>query len=402
MMLKHVVGCGVAICLAASSADAAVINLIDKGGMAGSTAERGFRAAAHYLSSVLTNDVTINLGVIYQPNGGFPLGQADNAYRDYALRDWERQVALTRSNSTLDRAAILPTLNAQSGTSFITNGLAESGYADTNVLTLETGNSRYSQQLYGQTSLLKAIGAIDANDPMIDGDIIFSSDPQVAFDFDPTDGIDPGAIDFLNVALHEIGHALGFVSGIDFLDFYAEPSDGPFGFDMQDLAIFTPLDMFRYSRDPAHLVAGDQPVLDLSVDTKSYFSIDGGKTAVFENGFSTGTYHGDGTTGSHWRISPAEDGECNRTMGTMAGACLGTMGAVTALDLAAFDAIGWNLTFDVLKNGGYRATTADIYRQSLSAVPEPTTWAMTIAGFALLGSALRGGRRTRMKVAFAG
>lgn len=36
-----------------------------------------------------------------------------------------------------------------------------------------------------------------------------------SFDFDPADGIDAGKLDFQSTALHELGHALGFVSQVD-------------------------------------------------------------------------------------------------------------------------------------------------------------------------------------------
>lgn len=47
------------------------------------------------------------------------------------------------------------------------------------------------------------------------------------FDFDPSNGITGGTTDFQSVAIHEVGHAMGFTSGVDFrtndielLDFY--------------------------------------------------------------------------------------------------------------------------------------------------------------------------------------
>ena len=76
------------------------------------------------------------------------------------------------------------------------------------------------------------------------------------------------------------------------------------------------------------------------------------------------------------------------------------MGEVTALDLAAFDAMGWNLGVDALAgNGSYRAKTSFI---ATNYVPEPATWAMMIFGFGLVGSAMRrqSVRSTKVRFAF--
>lgn len=68
---------------------------------------------------------------------------------------------------------------------------------------------------------------------------------------------------------------------------------------------------------------------------------------------------------------------------------------VTALDLAAYDAIGYNIAFDVLQNRNYHFTTADAYRNftAAAAVPEAATWLHMILGFGILGGALRYRRR---------
>lgn len=56
----------VATSLSAGSANAGtIIKLIDQGGVKGSKAEQGFNIAAGYWSSILTNNVTINLGVSF-------------------------------------------------------------------------------------------------------------------------------------------------------------------------------------------------------------------------------------------------------------------------------------------------------------------------------------------------
>ena len=64
----------------------------------------------------------------------------------------------------------------------------------------------------------------------------------------------------------------------------------------------------------------------------------------------------------------------------------GQLQEVTALDLAAFDAIGWNSNVNVLANPGYRFTSAQAFAAS---VPEPGTWAMMLGGFGAVGFAMR-------------
>ena len=68
--------------------------------------------------------------------------------------------------------------------------------------------------------------------------------------------------------------------------------------------------------------------------------------------------------------------------------CYGQRGEITALDLAAFDAIGYNLAVSA-RGANYLVNTAQIYNQFAVAVPEPPTWAMMVMGFALVGGAMR-------------
>jgi hypothetical protein len=71
--------------------------------------------------------------------------------------------------------------------------------------------------------------------------------------------------------------------------------------------------------------------------------------------------------------------------------CYGQTGEVTGLDLAAYDAMGWNLSKDALAYGS--VSTAAIYSQFAPSVPEPSTWSMMIFGFGFAGGAMR--RRAR-------
>lgn len=402
MRLKNLVLCGAAmITLASVPANAVVINLIDKGGVTGSKAEQGFKIAAAYWSSMLTNNATINLGVSFASLGTGIIGSTGSTRADYSVANWEARVNATKSSSAIDQNIVLPTLNKDGGASFITNGTTLiNGLPtdDLSKLAYDNGATTSSKTLYLNTANLKAIGgtALGVNSTSIDGNVTFSS--NFGFDFDPTDGISANTFDFIGVAIHEIGHALGFVSGVDLLDVYGLGKGpvgfaGTLGYSLNDTSIYSALDMFRYSKDPTNLLLGVDKTLDLSVGGEKYFSVDGGATALFGNTFSTGRYNGDGQQASHWKDTAG----CAIGNGIMDPTfCFGQTGYITGLDLAAYDAIGYNLSTNALTYG--TTSTATIYRQFATAVPETATWLMMIGGFGLIGGSMR---RRSTKVKFA-
>lgn len=330
------------------SANALTINLINNGGVdTGTDAYTGFAAAAHYWESVLTDNVTLNLrvgfSVLGDPN---VLGQASSTSGTKSQASW-------RAALTADATTALDTI------------------AVANLATFSATNVRLN------TALQKSLGLYTGSATATDGTITFNS--ARAFDFDTRNGFQLIGSDFISVAVHEIGHVLGFTSAVSTSTSNSStPSN---------------TDMFRYKSGAFNLTWGGDP----------YFSIDGGASQLFgRSGFSSGA---DGFQTSHWKEGlRIHDGvSCTVLLEAQIGVMdptggLCQQGIVTAQDLGLFDAIGWNLSTDILQNPTYAFNTAQVlqgYLDSLAPVPEPGTWAMLVAGLGVVGATARR-RRTQL------
>lgn len=407
-MTKGLLLAAAAAIVAASPAVAAQtpisFNLINIGGVdPGSNAYKGFNAAAAYWSSVLTTStpVTININVGFQSLGPGILGSTGSTRTIQAAINVANRIG-NQGVSALDAAVVRPTFHDGAYGAGTALNMYTPGYTgvdefgdpygiDNSTKVYDTDGQYNATFIAVNTANAKALG-YNLGTGNIDGTIQFSSDFK--FDFNPRDGIAAGRSDFYAVAIHEIGHLLGFVSGVDDYDYIGTGgpianeecfADGTLCKDypaQQDWWGST-LDLFRYS------AAGE---LDWTTNTPSYFSVDGGLTAYQDGLLSTGTYNGDGWQASHWKApTVVVDGEtffsCARPkLGIMNPyICDGRPGIVTGLDLAVFDTLGYNTTQDL---ANYNKTTAQI-AFDLTYVPEPATWAMMIVGFGLVGSAAR-------------
>ncbi len=182
--------------------------LNDVGGVGvGTQARAGFTAAAALWSSVFSNKVTIDLNVGFQALGKGVLGQTGSTSNDVSYTNVRS--ALTRDATSVDDrsavASLAPTLSFMSNT--LSGGVTN---ATTHILENNQAN-RDTQYLSANTADQKALGLISAQSATVDASITFSS--ALKWTFDASQGVAKGTYDFVGIAAHEIGHALGFVSG---------------------------------------------------------------------------------------------------------------------------------------------------------------------------------------------
>ena len=203
----------------------------------------------------------------------------------------------------------------------------------------------------------KALGLVYKNDRALDGYIKMNnlSGTSLKWDYNPW-WTPSGSLDFLSTAVHEIGHVLGFVSGVDKYqgvnfnnigDFYSY-----FGNDynarqfMEDnvLDYANPLDLFRHSDksinyNSSHHSSNDK-VIDLSVGNPSYFGPEK-KWFAFATGKNT-SVNGDGFQASHWKQNN-DEGWVQGIMDPLMKP--GVMRRISNRDLIAMDAIGYDTNY---------------------------------------------------------
>lgn len=319
MINNHIITAAAVLSIPAT-ASALNINLVPASGMSQDAID-GFQLAADYWESVLTDDVTVNVDIDFATLDTGILGSAGSTTQLQSVSGYFTALG-GDATSTIDATAVsnLPTLSGSGGLTFETqiyNGV------DAMVLGTDNDDSANNRFISLNTSTAKAVGLFTGSASASDANITFSD--SFTWDFDNSDGVDEGHQDFVGVAIHELGHSLGFRSGVDTVDFFIDNPDS-----LENFRVWSGLDMFRYSAEGT---------LDLSVGTASYFSVDGGTTNLAL--FSTGSSNGDGRQASHWKD--------NLGLGIMDPTANppGNTNTVTALDLQAFDVMGWDLAAPV-------------------------------------------------------
>lgn len=294
----------------------------------------GFQAAAAAWSAKFNDPITVNITIDYTTLPGTLLGNTTPNYAPYAYSQVKGALAADISpNSTFDATAVSK-LPAGPAFNVVTMDRLGNRYFDNN-------NSINNLSVNVLFANAKALGLPVSNPTGLpDASVAMSS--TAPWDFSHGAVIDPTKYDFVGVATHELGHALGFSSSVDVLDLFSGlgPNATVQGAPEQDASpVLTVLDLYRHSADAT---SHSTTTLDVSPGGTPFFSFDGTTNLGL---FSTGRYNGNGAEASHWKD--------NLGLGIMDPTfAKGEHGDINARDVMSLDAIGYNPV----------------------PVPEPATW----------------------------
>lgn len=299
----------------------------------------------HYITDDITVNIHLDMSELRWGKMGAAIPNLRNNihYDEFRIRA-EAEAKLAGQNTYFLPTAINPG-----------NGLASSAYKaiykDVNRTTLEAS---YSEILITSANA-QALGFNFNSSSVLHGYIQLNSRYNWSYKY--AEGtVDKNKFDFTSVVIHEIGHNLGFISGID-----------PTGGDVKP----STLDMFRCSDYSATL-----GTIDFSVDShRRYFSIDGCQTvfnltqteqttnkkgkivdrtmtyeALFARGLDT-SLGGDGIQASHWTDQNPDTGIMYPLMSS------NIIRKLTGVDLTAMDYIGYDVDlkkyYQTDDNGNY-------------------------------------------------
>jgi hypothetical protein len=313
----------------------------------GTTLEQaiGFEMAGGLWADRLTDDVSVNIYVETIDNlsdntiaGSLPAIQAEQRFDKYRLN-------LQKDRRSLNDLQAVNSLKIKKDGKKFNALVDDRKLKDIETVSLTRANA-------------KAMGLLsDNSSSQLDGYIVMSNlkDKPVSWDSDylRNSSASSNSLDYLTVAVHEIGHSLGFVSGVDnpgWLNIVERGQNGE-KIDKKEIEYTTPLDLFRYTTESAYYEGKlGEGFPDLSFGKNPYFSLDRGLTGMAD--FSTGTatnLGGEGKQASHWKSENGAIGIMDALLET------GQRRNLSETDLMVMDVIGWNL-----KNGTKSLSTLNL------------------------------------------
>lgn len=276
----------------------------------------GFVLAGSLWSDVLANEITVNIQIGFSSLGPGIIAEVGSEFieRSYA----EVMAALQAQRTSADDYSSHASLQPGATFNRLINHTSNNPNGPNSAVPYVDSMDRVGIA----TANAKALGLLGLG-TALDATIRFSSDFSFDFNHGPT--IAPGQLDFIGAAAHEIGHALGFVSGVDDIDTLGGQFPGEnFSSNL--------IDLFRYSQES---LAAGPGYTDYTADSRlKYFSTDGGSSLV--GAFSNGLVFGDGRQASHWK-----DFQGIGIMDPTAN--FGERLEISYTDLRAFDVIGFTL-----------------------------------------------------------
>ncbi len=284
--------------------------------------QNAFIAAGNQWSALFQDSMVVNIQIDVAPLPSGVLGSAQTA--QYITDYWYvRDAMAADATSSADFTAVA----SLSPTDYI-DGLMNRTLENPSATPVwDNNNSNNNAVTLGTGAQFKALGILNPFGTDVDASITFSS--SFAYDYDPSDGITGGAFDFIGIATHEIGHALGFISSSDVRDYY-NFHNSPYLSEDQIGVEPSVMDLFRFSGPLGSALR------DWTLDTRpKYFSIDGGATSIAP--FSLGRFFANENQASHWKDNLSL-GLMDPTLGA------GTLGVLSANDIMMMDVLGYDLT----------------------------------------------------------